>query len=341
MGGRARFFIIAAVVVVLLGLGLFFLLSRGAGQPAAPTPEPTTTKIVVAIQTIPRGGQIITGVVELREWPIASVPPGAYTDLTGPFGQYARFEIPPGIPILPGLIAPSLLEATVGKGSNVALGIPSGKVAVSFPITRLQAVAFAINVGDHIDVLASYWVVDLDEEFQTRLANNYLVAAPDKDGNYVLHNLKPGGRDRAPIFGFPAMDVPAEEQHPRLVAQLTVQNLVVLGIGDWASQVVATSAPAEGQSSGEGSEAAAPPPSPASNKYDVITVLVDPQDALVLKFLRESGAKIDLVLRSAKDGDQTFATESVTLQYMFTRFAIAQPPKLPYGLELPATPVAK
>jgi hypothetical protein len=59
---------------------------------------------------------------------------------------------------------------------------------------------------------------------------------------------------------------------------------------------------------------------------------VDPQDALVLKYAREMGAQIDLVLRAAGDKESRFSTEAVTLQYMFERFRIAIPPKLDYTI---------
>ena len=64
-----------------------------------------------------------------------------------------------------------------------------------------------------------------------------------------------------------------------------------------------------------------------------MTLIVTPQDALVLKFSEESGASMDMVLRSAKDYYKGLVTtEAVTLQYMFDRFGIEVPPKLPYGV---------
>jgi Flp pilus assembly protein CpaB len=63
-----------------------------------------------------------------------------------------------------------------------------------------------------------------------------------------------------------------------------------------------------------------------------VTLEVDPQDALVLKYARETGAQLDLALRAAGDKDSKFSTEAVTLQYMFERFKVAVPPKLDYGI---------
>jgi Flp pilus assembly protein CpaB len=107
---------------------------------------------------------------------------------------------------------------------------------------------------------------------------------------------------------------PVGEQVPRSVTQLTVQNAEVLRVGLWPSE------PIEGEEKVEQIE------------LGIVTLLVSPQDALVLKWARENGALIDLALRSAVDED-VFNTEAVTLDYMLRRFNITVPPKLPYVLE--------
>ncbi len=330
MGGRGRTLILIGVIVLLGGVLVVALMLRGgAGQPAAtPTPAPKVTKIVVAVQTIPRGSEVLSGTVALRDWPAEHVPPGALLDINQALGQYARFEIPKGLPILASLLAETA-KAALFEPSELPKQIPAGKVAVALPITRLSSVAYALKPGDHVDVLASFWVLELDEEFQTKLFNKYLVAqATGTEGAVTFVPLEWGGRDRPPVLGFPAIEQPREDQRPRLVVQLTVQNMEVLGVGDWLSQAeaapAATPVPQQGQPTPAPSAPAAP---------DMITVIVDPQDALVLKFLREAGVIVDLALRSAEDAYQMFTTESVTLQYMFTRFDIAEPPKLKYGLE--------
>ena len=66
-----------------------------------------------------------------------------------------------------------------------------------------------------------------------------------------------------------------------------------------------------------------------------MTVLVDQQDALVLKFARESGASIDFALRGKLDHD-IISTEPVTLDYMIRRFNITPPEWMPYAIEMDA-----
>ncbi len=332
--GRSRMLILLLGVVILLGGGLAVVLlsqSGGGGGVAAPTPTPESPLIVVVVQPISQGEQVVSGTIDLRPWP-GGLPEGYLLSEDEALGQYVRFDIPAGLPLLSAMLSETRSKALYQE-SELPKQIPAGKVAVALPVTRLSSVAYALQPGDHVDALASFLVLDLDQEFQTRLPNDYTLAVPGggaDDQTITFIPITPGGRERDPVFGFPTVEQPAELQRPRLVAQLTVQDMVVLGVGDWLSQqeesVVAAPTPRPGQ----------PEPTPAPQVVvppDIITVLMDPQDALVLKFLRETGAVIDLALRSSEDGGQTFSTEAVTLQYMFARFAITQPPKLTFGTE--------
>jgi hypothetical protein len=111
---------------------------------------------------------------------------------------------------------------------------------------------------------------------------------------------------------------------------------VVLHVGDWLypEEMVEEAPPSEEEGeAGEGTEEeAAPPPRP---EIESLTLIVTPQDAVVLKYAEEMGASMDLVLRSFEDADKLFTTESVTLKYLFDRFTIELPPKLPYGITPP------
>jgi Flp pilus assembly protein CpaB len=329
MGGRGRtLFLVALVILLIAALAVVFILRQGGGGEEAvepvETPTPFTTQIVVAVNDIARGEQVMSGTVGLADWPIGRVPAGAMVSVDEAMNQYVRFDIPAGVPMLPGMLA-----ATVGELAGVSdlpLKILPGKVAVALPVSRLSSVAYALMPGDHVDVLASFWVIGLDEEFQSELQNDIILIVPTKEEEVHFVPFTPGGREGSPLFGYGTLEHPAGKQYPRMVSQLTVQNAVVLGVGDWLSQgaPAATPVPQEGQSQ--------PAEEAESSGPDIVTLIVDPQDALVIKFLRETGAVIDLALRSAGDKEQRFSTEAVTIQYMFTRFQMAEPPKLPYGI---------
>jgi len=125
--------------------------------------------------------------------------------------------------------------------------------------------------------------------------------------------------------------VPAEEQRPRLVTQLAVQDALVLHVGEFERGDQPEAAEQAAESAGE--EEAAPPELP---KVEPVLLAVSRQDAMVLEYAQAVGARLNAVLRSAGDA-QTASTESVTLQYLMDRFNIELPPKLPYGVAPPVS----
>jgi hypothetical protein len=62
-----------------------------------------------------------------------------------------------------------------------------------------------------------------------------------------------------------------------------------------------------------------------------VTLAVEPQDALVLLWARQSEMYMELALRAPGFEEARYQPEAVTLQYMLTRFNIAVPPELEYG----------
>ena len=337
---RGRTFILLGLVLAVGAVLAAVLLSRTstpAKKPEATAQAVPMTQIVIAFQPIPRGGQIITAAVGLFDWPAAKVPPDALTDVSKAIGKFAKIDIPQGLPILQSIIAES--AAGTITGGDASLAIQPGKVAVAFPLRstypekenlpydrrdkevlpRLLSVAFAAQPNDRVDVMACFWVYELDKDFQTRQLNKFYYINPEKPAAPLE---LPAGRPATSATGLGGIEGPAEPQLPRMVCQWIVQKARVLKLGDWAA-VPPTPAP----QGGGGQQPTPVPPLP-----QVATLEVDPQDALVLKYARETGAQLDMVLRAAGDKESKFSTEAVTLQYMFERFKVAVPPKLDYGI---------
>jgi Flp pilus assembly protein CpaB len=217
-------------------------------------------------------------------------------------------------------------------GSDAALQIPAGKVAYALPVSRYSGVAWALQAGDHVDVIISLLMTDLDEEFQTALPDNAACVQP-AEGEECQGGVM--GRLQVLANGWIVNLTPSEAQRPRLVTQMTVRDAIVLYIGDWSSEGVAAAPEEEAQAvEVQPAEGATATPTPTRAAVEPLTIIVTPQDAMVLKYAEEVGASIDLVLRSAGDTNQV-PTESVTLQYLLDRFDIELPPKLPYGVTPP------
>ena len=340
--GSGRVLVIIGVIVLVGAVVVGVVLWRRAQQPE-PTPVPIgegtvvpyappaegVNEIVVAAQNIPRGTRISAenGAVKMEPWPETAMPEGVLIDLEDVYGLITRVDVMMGMPITEGMLTEQPGDLG-GIGSDTALQIPEGKVAYALPVARYSSVAWAIQPGDHVDVIISLLVVELDEEFQTILPNNASCVSPlGEEGGSGCTSMPVLGRMEALPNGWVVNVMPSEGQRPRLVTQLTVQDAIVLRVGEWPGEEEAEPSGDEPVEGGE--EQPAPPPRAA---VEPLTLIVTVQDAMVLKYAEESGASIDLVLRSAGDADKLIATESVTLQYIFDRFNVELPPKLPYGV---------
>lgn len=329
-GGRFLIIVGGLLILATVGLVAFYLLTTIGGPPvpgealpegtaavATEAPPVPTRKVLIAVQDIPGCTEIPRDAV--AEWEISEkdIPDDVILtkdQILGPgMHPIAMETILRGQPIASSML--SSREEIMRQGLDSACLVPKGKVAVAFPVTELSSVAYALQPGDRVDVLVSVSFVDLDAKYQLKLP---VVLTGGED---CLAGCQPSG-----------------DQRERPITQLTVQNAEVLMIGPWGAgvpfppeqlPVEATPVPGEGEG---------PPQvtTPSGQKtYNVVILVVSPQDALVLKWARENRALIDLALRSgAAGGDQDlFSTEPVTLEYMVRRFGMAPPPKLEYGLE--------
>jgi len=340
-----RTLILLAVLLLLVALvgGFFWMRSRGGlgSQEAEVTPTEDLTdyeEIVVAAQSISGGQQILTeqGAAILQPWPKDSLPLEYFNTLEQVDSKFARMDIPRGMPILPNMLGEPGGMLSV-SGSSAAL-FESGRVAYAIPMDTLGAVAWAPQPGDHVDVLAAVKLVAVDEEFQSPLPNLFqsLPAGEEEQplaGTFGRFETLPNGQD--------ALVFQSSVSIPNLIVQLTVQDAIVWHIGVWeeaqATQVTGVSAEEEagaGALLGEGMQTqapAAPPAEPVGETVKPLTLLLTHQDALILKYLVEMGADLDLVLRPAGDTAPAI-TEPVWLRYVLDRY------QLPDVVELPVAP---
>jgi len=113
---------------------------------------------------------------------------------------------------------------------------------------------------------------------------------------------------------------------PASFRQTVVQDAIVLRLGDFPleEEVVATQAP-------EDTQQAATEATPAPTTPDNLTLVVSPQDVVLLNYLIEANVKMTVALRSAGD-TQTISTDAVTIQFVLDQKNIPLPVKLPYGI---------
>ncbi len=377
---RGRLFLLLGLVLIVLIGAVAILLPRLAGgggetqvplvPEVQPTPTPVPLNVVITTQRIARSEVISEDVVTMvsisRDDPVAGL---LITDMTQVIGMRARYDMEPGVFLTPAMIVDSI-EGLSSYGSDAALQIPPGQVAVSIPISRLSAVAFGLRKGDHVNVIMTAQLVDLDVDFQSILPN-YSSAIIAPGPSIVLGSgteegasasvttdelmeiltaqiisggaVSPIGRvDLNETLSQPFHVVPSEPQRPRLVSQTLVQNAIVLQVGSFKTE----EDEAYEKELAEQAAQPTPTPDPANPEAvpaeqvapekplppDVITLIVSPQDAVALNYAMFSGAQLTLAMRSARD-EGVVQTEAVTLQFLLNQYNIPLPLKLPYGFE--------
>ncbi len=347
---QGRVLIILAFIIILAAIVVVVVLPTlqnnqapvrtESGTPGAvvsqqqnlPTPTPLSfVNVVIAVQNLPRGFRIPSNAVDLRPWPEESAPFNGITNLEDVIGKIARTEIFQEQPILTSMVTDDY-QSLADVGSQAAAVLPSGLIAVSIPINRLTSVSYAIQDGDHVDVILSMLFVDVDDVFQTIAPNLITLFQFTEEGIQTSETLE--GRPDSTSLGA-AIISPSERQRPRLVTQRTVQDALVLHVGDFPINAdflgqppTPTPVPDADEETADGTPVASPTPSLPT----VVTLGVTPQDAVVLVWAIEAKLPITLGLRSAADTTRT-TTQAVTLDYIMANFDINPPGKRQYTIE--------
>ncbi len=351
--GRLRIFLIAAILIVIVGVVIVVVLPQ-LNQPApvaqtdtttgtqvaqAPqsTPLPTATPIifvdlVIAVQELPRGIVIPPNAVAVRPWPQDAAPINAITNMEDVIGKRARTDIFREQPILSNMVVDDLTGAA-HVGSDAAAVLPSGLRAVSIPVDRLTSIAYAPQDGDRVDLIISMLFVDVDEAFQSIVPNNITLFKITADGIQLLSPIQ--GRVDSVSLG-PVIVGPSERQRPRLVTQMTIQDALIVHVGNFPNDgrfigipPTPTPVPVEGEQTQAGTP---PPPTPTPPRPDIVTLGVTPQEAVVLTWYIEAKVPVTLALRSATDTARSSTTE-VTLDYLMSQYEINLPGKRPFSIE--------
>lgn len=375
---RGRIFIYLGLILILglVAVALVFFRNQqqtpnpiDVGGPVA-TPELPKESVVVLAQQVKRGQPITEDVLAVVQISEDDYLQGMIREeeMDQIIGSYARYDLEAGIYLTQAVLVDEA-EGLSSAGSDHAIFIPVGMVAVAIPVDRLASVAYGVQRGDHVNVIVTLLMVDLDSNFQSILPNNSssilapgpavlaTVSQPQEGGapdqlatmltiSELIQTLTaqvvtggavaPLGRlelDQA--LGQPFYVVPSESQRPRLVSQTLIQNVIVLQMGDFPLNApTAEVTPAEGDNATPATEGGAQQTTtPSTVTPDTVTLIVNPQDAVTLNYLLVNpGARLSLALRRAGDDTQV-ATEAVTLQFLVDQYRIPVPSKLPYGLE--------
>jgi Flp pilus assembly protein CpaB len=337
---RGRIFIYLALIIIIVVAGGWFYLTKVKKPVTKPGTQATQNsnlvQVVSAAQNIAPGTIITQAMLSTYPLPEQNLSEAFFRDPAEVVNMYATRTIPQGSAITKGDV--SSIPGNVNlPGSSWSTYIPQGLTAISIPITRLSASSYGIRDGDYINVIVSMLLIDIDPATQSALPNkvgsvkidNGAITVSPTDlnqGNFVLDDV-------ANALGY---TYPSENQRPRLVTQMIMQNIQVLHVGSF---------PLPGQANSDILNSTfsvqTPTPQPSGQaqttssieKPDLITLMVNPQDAVTLTYLIYSGAEINLTLRNPNDQSTAAQPDAAMLEYLLTQYNIPIPSKLPYSLD--------
>ena len=347
-GGRRRgmtIILIAVLLIVIVGAiyGYLTIFNKPAGvaQPLSqPTPSGELVDIVLTTQAIAKGTQFTESVLTYVKYPRTELVSGTFiTDMNEVLGKRAKFDLEARMPLTQGMVVDQ------PTGSLASFQIPTGMTAFSVPVTRETFVSYAPQMGDHVMMVGCMLLTDLDTNFQSKLPNyTSIVKAPGANctdenctGVTVSANINTSGDPSK--MGYAAIDpnlnmvtysVPSESQRPRLVCQTVIQDATILRVGDFSAELLPKAG--ENATPDQATQNAQSAAAIAAANPDIVSLIVTPQDVVLLNYLLSNKVQLTMALRSAGDL-QILSTQPVTLQFVMDQKNIQLPAKLPYGVE--------
>jgi pilus assembly protein CpaB len=232
----------------------------------------------------------------IKTFPADFAPVGALGSLDQVVGKFARGFIAKDQVLVAGQIVPAV------PSTNLSDRVPPGKVAVWLPMPELLGSANVLKAGDRLDILLTVKFERIGEENQGGGAGG---------GNGGTYN---GLSTQTTLQNVEVFRLGLEEAKPR-------EN----GLGSPTGQVAtAGQAAASAQTQPAAGSQATGQEKPQAPAGRVIGFLVDHQDALMIKFIKDSGGTIDVVLRSTEE-QQIVRTEAVTQDVLVDRFRFRVP----------------
>lgn len=207
-------FYVAIIIAVVAAYSVWRVIeSTKAGARVATAP------VVVAAQEIAEGVVIDRLMLTVAQWPIATIPVGAYGTVDSVVSRVAKVTVFAGEPMVPGRLAPE------GMGAGLVTKISPGNRATTVRINDVSGVAGLIQPNSRVDIMLSSTLGTSTQTAKTFMTNVRVLAI-----NTTVHNSEDG----RPIPGTTAtLEVTPEEAELLFVAQSqgTIQ-LTLRGYGE-------------------------------------------------------------------------------------------------------------
>ena len=217
MAGRRYTFVfyVAVAIAAIATFGVYRVLENTKASSRI-----ATRPLVVASKSLPEGASIDRASLSVRDWPVATIPAGAYSSTDSLIGRVTRVAIFEGEAIVPGRLAPS------GTGPGIEVKITPGKRAMGVRINDVAGVSGLIQPNSRVDVLVNIRTADGGRQVSKLFMENMRVLS-------VGTRVERDNEGKAIEATTAALEVTPEEAERLAVAvnQGTIQ-LVLRGYGD-------------------------------------------------------------------------------------------------------------
>jgi Flp pilus assembly protein CpaB len=269
-----------------------WVLSNIVQQSLAPRPAPTplppvTETVVMTTRAVALGTVLEARDLKLVEVPVELAPPGTLTNIEAAVGRFSKVDLASGEVLLDHHLADP-----TNVSHDVAFILDDDQVLLAFPANDLMSSMSIIQRGDQVDIF-----VTLQQEVR--------IVREGPEGVVVAQ----GGEEEVEIVDL-TFDAMQRVEITALVADIVYE--------EQAQQ--APSVPLGGE------EEPQPQPTPKPSEITVKAYLLamSPQDALVLKHLKDIGAQFDFVLRSPTS-TEIFDTTPINSDYLMDRYELEIP----------------
>ena len=178
-------------------------------------------RVLVATKDIPEGAALTRSALDERDWPLVSVPAGAFSSLDSAVGRVTRVPVYTGEVIVPARLAPP------GTGPGLQVKITPGKRAMAVKIDDVVGVSGLIQPDSRVDVLVTLRDQNADGEQVSKLfMSNMRVLS--------VGTVDRSGPDNRPIIATSAtLEVtPIEAERLAVAMRDGTIQLVLRGFGD-------------------------------------------------------------------------------------------------------------
>ena len=281
--------LLTGITIAVVGLGLIilgvFAISRIVRQSFAPLPAPTAEPIMTTQVVVTTRDIALGSVLSEQDLQLVEMSVG-----TVPRNALGDVELALGRITMVHLIEGEMvLEHHLADPTNIShdVGyiIGNDQVLMAFPADDLMSTIKILQRGDVIDLL---------------------VSSVQK---VTVQEIGPNGEPVEPAPG------EQEVQESRLFTWDVLQKIQISAV---VVEIIATE---ENAAQGAVSGQAQPTPRPQDIRVQAYLLALNPQDALILKNLIDSGAKFDIVLRSPTS-NELFGVVPVTSEYLIERFQL-------------------